>query len=662
LEKGESKLEKKAVSGIMPALLLISLLPLALNIQPVKASGTIHIRADGSIDPPTAPISTIDNVTYTFTNNINDFLVIERSSIVVDGAGHTLRGNGSGRGIDLVSFGYLSNITIRNMEIREFDYAIYLEWCWNINISRNNILIDTLGWGVWLQWSWDNTIAGNNLTSEWGGVAIDLNTSPYNTLAENYISGNEQGIRLNNSLNCKIVRNNIDTNGHGIELTDSSDNNILGGNNVTFCNVGINLSTSSNNTLAENNITLSNEAGIILRGSSNNSLTENNIIGRASFSQRGIWLNSSSNNNSLTGNAMTNNKYGISLTSSSHNTLSGNNATENWHSGIYIQETSNYNNIFGNNVSANWHGIYIEETSNYNNLVGNTATNNWYGIHLGNSSNNILAENDIRVNDYSIELFGSSDNLFYHNNFVNAIAHAVIYNSTCVWDDGYPSGGNYWSDYYGVDFYHGPNQNLTGCDGVGDTLYIIDANNTDHYPLMKPYPQSPDVAAVNTTLSKTIVGVGYPVLINVTVENQGYFTETFNITFYAQWEPPSILIGTMTVSNLSIGETRTTTYKWNTTGFAKGIYTIIAAADTVPRETDIDDNSFTDGIIKVTWVGDFDGDFDVDYDDILYFVTAYIEYWSGQGKDSACDFDGDCDIDYDDILIFVSAYINYWTP
>jgi len=52
---------------MMLSLVLISTLTLALNIQPVKASGTIYIRADGSIDPPTAPISTDDNVTYTFT-------------------------------------------------------------------------------------------------------------------------------------------------------------------------------------------------------------------------------------------------------------------------------------------------------------------------------------------------------------------------------------------------------------------------------------------------------------------------------------------------------------------------------------------------------------------------------------------------------------------
>jgi hypothetical protein len=56
-----------------------------------------------------------------------------------------------------------------------------------------------------------------------------------------------------------------------------------------------------------------------------------------------------------------------------------------------------------------------------------------------------------------------------------------------TWDDGYPSGGNYWSDYAGVDLFSGPYQNQTGSDGIGDTPYFIRANNTDNYPLMNPY-------------------------------------------------------------------------------------------------------------------------------------------------------------------------------
>jgi len=56
--------------------------------------------------------------------------------------------------------------------------------------------------------------------------------------------------------------------------------------------------------------------------------------------------------------------------------------------------------------------------------------------------------------------------------------------STNVWDDDYPSGGSYWSDYNGVDVKNGPNQDQPSSDGIGDTPYVIDANNQDRYPLM----------------------------------------------------------------------------------------------------------------------------------------------------------------------------------
>jgi len=72
----------------------------------------------------------------------------------------------------------------------------------------------------------------------------------------------------------------------------------------------------------------------------------------------------------------------------------------------------------------------------------------------------------------------SSNNRFFHNNFKDNAQQVYSDSSTNVWDDGYPSGGNYWSNYTGVD---------ADGDGIGDTSYTIDANNTDRYPLIAPF-------------------------------------------------------------------------------------------------------------------------------------------------------------------------------
>jgi hypothetical protein len=68
-----------------------------------------------------------------------------------------------------------------------------------------------------------------------------------------------------------------------------------------------------------------------------------------------------------------------------------------------------------------------------------------------------------------------SNNTFCHNNFLENTKNVYLYvpGYSNFWDNG--TEGNYWSDYQGTD----ANQ-----DGVGDTSYVIDANNIDHYPLM----------------------------------------------------------------------------------------------------------------------------------------------------------------------------------
>ena len=84
-------MNRNMVSNIILALLLMGTLTVAFKVQPVNASGTIYIRADGSIDPPTAPIQRNGDI-YTFTDNINDSIVVQRNSITISGNRYTLQG------------------------------------------------------------------------------------------------------------------------------------------------------------------------------------------------------------------------------------------------------------------------------------------------------------------------------------------------------------------------------------------------------------------------------------------------------------------------------------------------------------------------------------------------------------------------------------------
>jgi len=291
--------------------------------------------------------------------------------------------------------------------------------------------------------------------------------------------------------------------------------------------------------------------------------------------------------------------------------------------------------------------------ANYCNIIRNIITNNSVGVMLYYSSNNKIAGNDITANSGDgVALSLSSNNMIFHNNFINNTNQVYLHQSfNNTWDDGYPHGGNYWSEHNDTDLYSGPYQNETGSDGIGDAPYVINENNQDNYPFMNPLIPH-EIAATNITPSKTIVGKGFLLCLNLTMTNRGTCTEAVNVTIYAN----TTILATLTNITLTNRTATTITFTWNTTGFSEGYYVISAYVWPVPGEMDTMDNAFIEVIVTLTIPGDVDGDLNVDIFDVVSICVAYCSKRGQPQYKTNCDINSDGKIDIYDVVIACAHY------
>ena len=193
---------------------------------------------------------------------------------------------------------------------------------------------------------------------------------------------------------------------------------------------------------------------------------------------------------------------------------------------------SNLNYIRNCNIENNYQGIILKSCSEENKISkNNIQNNNWNGIYLcPSSTSNTIITNTLETNAYAgIAIVDSSYNTIHHNNFINNYINAYD-NSNNIWDSGYPSGGNYWSDYTGNDIYSGPNQDQPGSDGIGDSPYPIqDGINSDHYPLQYIY-QEEDII---------------PPTVKIKSPQNGLYIR--NIQLFPRFLQSTIIFGTITI-------------------------------------------------------------------------------------------------------------------
>jgi len=358
-------------------LLIVSIGLLGLStIEPVDASwsGTVYIRADGSIDPPDAPITTNPPyyTVYTLTDNISttgDGIIVERDNIIINGNGYMINGLGTGWGITLEG---RTNVTIKDATVKNFEYGIYL------NKSSNIVII------------------------------------------QNIIGGSEIGVYTNGSSGTLVLNNGLSENNYGIFLFNSSCNEIVS-NEIVYGDRGVVVALSVNNLIENNSIHDNLWDGIDIYRSNNTRVIGNSIV---SCAENGIWSGYAPDeeappvvNVTIRENRIENCSHGISTWGFHESMVTYNNVSRCRHDGILLQHSHDnfvaYNRVIENGV----YGVHLwnsrRNALTYNDIVDN----NEYGIVLDfYSDDNNVSYNIISLHDEGIHLWRSSNNVVVGNN------------------------------------------------------------------------------------------------------------------------------------------------------------------------------------------------------------------------------------------------------
>jgi len=400
-------------------------------------------------------------------------------------AGNNLSDNGDA----IYLAGSADSIVAANRVSSSRGYGIEITYSDNVTIAANILSNDVSG--IVLGRSTNVTLRANNLTSE--GVYIDDQTWPGSI---QYF--NSHTITPDNLLNGKPLYYHKDCNGLSVDSLPVGELIVVNCTDVHVENLdimdtdfGIEMAFVTDATVSANRLT-KNNMGVWIRSSVDVVLSHNN----ATQNEHGFWLEYMTGV-TLVANNLSRNDEGMFFSASESLALFRNRVISNARSGIILDGVKNvqlvanvavdnewgvYENgeganisLIANDVSGNRIGGMDFSSTTKITVTGNrVASNRNYGIVVGYGADTVITDNTIANNGNGIHLYGRpmgpTGVLVHHNRMADNRPQGFDdQGPENVWDDGYPSGGNWWSDYRGVDTCSGPNQDVCpNADGIGN--------------------------------------------------------------------------------------------------------------------------------------------------------------------------------------------------